>query len=340
MNQFARKMMMMGICFAIIVLMSACSRSAATTEGPPATPIDLAPQQTLTALSISQDDEEGDILPENTDTATNVPPQATDTVAPQASETPSVATETPEKIVPTEESSTGDAFIVTQTVTPVSVPLPGSSDAQWMIDYLDDAPDIDGDFGDWPGVVYAMDKIVFGPEFFANQVDLSAEFKIGWDDQFLFLGVLVRDSQFVQTATEGMIFQGDSIEVLLDADWEGDRNSDKLSDDDYQLGFSPGNLGDIPVPIAYLWAPTDREGPMQLSQVKGRLTEDGYMVEIAIAWEEVGVNPTPGMTLGFLLSVSDNDSIGKNEQQSVISFSEPRLLTNPSTWVPVVLAAP
>jgi hypothetical protein len=46
------------------------------------------------------------------------------------------------------------------------------------------------------------------------------------------------------------------------------------------------------------------------------------------------------MTFGMLLSVSDNDTIGKNEQQTVISISETRDLTSPTTWIPVVLAGP
>ena len=324
----------------LILIVSACIRSIAAPEQPQATPIDLAPQQTLTALSLLENTEAGDSLPESTGTPTALPPQATDTPAPQATETPSSALPTEEMVDVTEKSSTGNALIVTQTVTPVSVPLAGSSGALWQIEYLKSAPVMNGDIGDWPGVVYAIDKIAFGPEFYANQVDLFGEFKLGWDLENLYLGVLVRDSRFVQTSTDALLFQGDSIEVLLDTDWAGDQNSDKLSEDDFQLGFSPGNLMGSPLPEAYLWAPSDREGPMHLARVKSRLTDDGYMLEIAIAWEEIGVTPSAGLTIGFLLSVSDNDSIGKNEQQTVISISETRNLTNPSTWIPFVLANP
>ncbi|MEJ2511938.1 MAG: sugar-binding protein, partial [Anaerolineales bacterium] len=177
-----------------------------------------------------------DTQPENTVTATLPPPQPTETPFLEATETPPAATSTSEIIDKSSESSTGNAISVTQTVTPAMVPSAGTGDEQWTIAYLDQAPVIDGDINDWPGTIYAIDKVVFGPEFYANQIDLFGEFKFGWDADDLYLGVLVRDSQFVQTSTDALLFQGDSIEVLLDTDWSGDQNSDTLSADDYQIG--------------------------------------------------------------------------------------------------------
>jgi hypothetical protein len=340
MDQVSRKQVVVGILLGLLLVMSACTRSVTPTEAPQATEIDLFPQQTETAMSLAVDTPVADSPPEEPASETQPAPQATETPAVQATETPLAATSTPKITEETQESSTGNALIVTQTVSPVSIPPAGGDTVQWAIENLAAAPNIDGDIGDWPGVIYAIDKIVFGPEFYANQIDLFGEFKLGWDAQYLYIGVLVRDSRFVQTATDDRLFQGDSIELLLDMDRNGDPDSQELSADDYQLGFSPGNLEDIPVPVAYLWAPTDQEGVMSSALVQGRLTDDGYMVEIAIAWQELGLTPTAGMTFGLLLSVSDNDTIGKNEQQTVISISETRDLTNPTTWIPVVLAGP
>jgi len=340
MDQGLGKRVVAGILLGLMLVMSACARSMPTAEAPEATEIDLISLQTRTAMSMAVDTQATESPPEDTATATPLPPQDTETPVVQATETPPAATSTPEITEAPPETSTGNALIVTQTVSPVSIPPAGGENVQWGIEYLAAAPVIDGDIGDWPGVIYAIDKVVFGVEFYANQIDLFGEFKLGWDAQYLYIGVLVRDSRFVQTATEDRLFLGDSIELLLDTDLNGDPDSQELSADDYQLGFSPGNLEDVPLPVAYLWAPTDREGVMQSTQVQGRLTDDGYMVEIAVSWQELGLNPTAGMTLGLLLSVSDNDTIGKNEQQTVISISETRNLTNPTTWIPVVLASP
>lgn len=339
MKSFSRRPMTFLFWIGCMLILSACSRSIAAPEEPAATPIDLSLEQTLTLVSLPEETGAAESLPENTAPPTPPPPQATETEMPQASETPSTVPATNEITEEPAESSTEAALSVTQTVTPVSVP-PASVEAALQIAYLETAPVIDGDFADWPGVIYAIDKIVFGQEFYANQIDLFGEFKLGWDLKHLYLGVLVRDSRYVQTSTEALLFQGDSLELLLDTDRSADLASEELSADDYQIGFSAGNLMDVPLPEAYLWAPADREGALQSALVKGRLTDDGYMVEIALAWEELGVTPTAGMTLGFLLSVSDNDTLGKNEQQTVISISQTRNLTNPATWLPVMLAAP
>ena len=77
-----------------------------------------------------------------------------------------------------------------------------------------------------------------------------------------------------------------------------------------------------------------------MAKVAGRLTDDGYMMEVAIAWEEIGVTPTNETTLGFLLSVADNDFINRIEQQSVVSFAPQRFLFDPTTWVPIFLVNP
>jgi hypothetical protein len=74
--------------------------------------------------------------------------------------------------------------------------------------------------------------------------------------------------------------------------------------------------------------------------IGARLTEDGYMMEVAFPWVELGVLPFGGQHLGFLFSVSDNDSVNDNVQQSVISFAPERLLHDPTSWRDLVLQNP
>lgn len=317
----------------LIAILSACTRTIPIVNGNlPGAP-SLTPNLTLTAWAIAEN------LP------TDIPltePQVTDTPAVQpteesaSTETPlSEATATP---APTEtEPSTGlKPITVTETTTPLSV----TSEILLSARYLEQAPAIDGDINDWPGTVYAMNQVVFGQEYYANPLDLFGELKLAWDDGYLYIGVLVRDSWYVQTASGARLSQGDGVEVLLDTDRSGDVDSTSMSPDDYQLGFSAGNLlAASPIPEAYRWAPFDNEGPLTQSKAAGRLTDDGYMLEIAISWAELGVSPTGGMQMGILISVSDNDSSGINAQQTVISFQE-RNLTNPSTWAPLELAGP
>jgi len=206
--------------------------------------------------------------------------------------------------------------------------------------FKDTPPIIDGDIGDWPQPLYAVENVVSGQGYYANEKDLSAEVKLAWDMEFLYIGALVRDTKFVQNATGSLLWKGDSLEILLDTDLGGDFDHAQISLDDYQLGISPGNLNENPIPEAFRWAPRQFAGGIISIQVASRLTADGYMVEAAIPWSVFFVTPYQGQHFGFLFSVSDNDSIDKDEQHSVISFAPQRMLHDPTTWRDLVLGGP
>ena len=317
----------------LTISLAACTRTIPVVENKQPGEPSMTPNLTLTAWAIAENLPTDTPIPDMpaTDTPVGQPteePAPTDTPFPEASATPA----------PSEpESGTGPKPIaVTETTTPLSV----TNETQLKAMYLDQTPAVDGDINDWPGTVYSLDQVVFGQEYYANPIDLFGEFKLAWDADYLYIGVLVRDSWYVQTASGAKLEQGDSVEVLLDTDRNGDAGTTSLSADDFQLGFSAGNLlAASPIPEAYLWAPFDNEGLLTQSKTAGRLTNDGYMIEIAISWAELGVAPSGGMQMGILISVSDNDSNGVNAQQTVISFQE-RNLTNPSAWAPLELVGP
>ena len=89
-----------------------------------------------------------------------------------------------------------------------------------------------------------------------------------------------------------------------------------------------------------MWYPSDKIATLPSVQIGAVLIDGGYVVEAALPWSEVGVSPTNGMTMGFLLSISDNDMQNMNAQQSVVSFSETRELQNPTTWGELLLKNP
>ena len=204
--------------------------------------------------------------------------------------------------------------------------------------YQETIPQIDADPGDWAGVWYAANQVVYGPEYYADEVDLSAAFKLGWNEDFLFIAVVVHDSKFVQSSTGSQIWRGDSVELLLDVDVAGDYEDGQLSGDDFQLGFSPGELRLIgKPPEAFIWAPRELSGVLDKVVIAAVLTDDGYLMEVAVPWFVFDLLPAEDMHFGFMLSVSDNDMIGQEVQQSVVSFAPLRSLNDPTTWYDLVL---
>lgn len=201
-------------------------------------------------------------------------------------------------------------------------------------------PTIDGDLSEWLALVYPVNQPIFGRENWSGAADLSASWNTAWDNEYLYLALKVKDDVFVQAATGENLFRGDSLELLVNID-PGSR-TDSLTDHDYQLGLSLGNLAGNPLtgPEAYLWWPTNRKGTVGGVVTAARLIEGGYAVELAVPWNLFNLTPFSGEGLAFTLSVSDDDSPGSAEQESLVASTKDRKLTDPRTWGILVLDPP
>jgi len=232
----------------------------------------------------------------------------------------------------------------TQMVYPTATPSyagPGMrSGPSFAATYLSTPPKIDGYVEEWTIPLYRAEAVVYGASEWQNVDDLSAAVFLGWDQTYLYIAVKVHDDTYVQNATGAYIYQGDSIEILLDTDVSGDYYLASLSADDFQLGISPGNPGPNQNPEAYLWFPRNLEGRRTSVKIAATRSGSGYHLEAAIPWSVFGVTPFSGQHFGFALSISDNDRVGKNLQQSMVSLVSTRVLTAPTTWGDLTLVKP
>lgn len=206
--------------------------------------------------------------------------------------------------------------------------------------YVSPAPEIDGDFSDWEGVPYPISDVVFGPEYYLGSHDISGNFQVGWDATHLYVGVEVTDNTIVQNSTGEWLYLGDSLEIVIDADVSGDYSDTSLNIDDHQLGFSPGMAQTGGLPEAYLWFPLYKRGDATTVDVAFVMTDQGYKMEAAIPWSLFGVTAAVDQNFGFAISISDNDAVGQNWQQSMISNVGTRYLLDPTTWGNIVLTGP
>jgi hypothetical protein len=193
-------------------------------------------------------------------------------------------------------------------------------------------PTIDGVWDEWTSRAYPANAIVFGRDQWAGPEDLEPSFRIGWNNNNLYLAVKVYDDKYVQNATGKDLFKGDSIEILFDNNLFGDFLNNTLNADDYQIGISPGNPDPDTAEEAYLWYPADQAGSRSQVTIAAVGSAGLYRIEFAIPWSVLGVNPSQGQQFGFALSVSDNDNSNQNVQQTMASSTNNRMLTNPTTW--------
>jgi hypothetical protein len=206
--------------------------------------------------------------------------------------------------------------------------------------YFDTPPAIDGKLGDWGLDTYQIDNVVYGADRWRNPADLSGSVMVGWDEKYLYLGFRVKDEAYVQLASGELLFKGDSVEVLLDADVSSDYYVRALNNDDYQVGISPGSPKPGKNTEAYLWFPKSVEGTRSKVVIGVEKADNGYRLETAIPWSIFGVTPEEGQHFGFAASISDNDKSGEAVQQSMVSNVATRRLTDPTTWGDLTLVNP
>ena len=272
------------------------------------------------------------------DTSMNIPPSMT----PALPTSVEVIQTTPAIVLPTlagSDSPTPNP-IPTNTSAPPTAEVRQRSGKLMKAAYLSTPPVMDGTYAEWVDKTYkyAIPYVVWQPSNWKNMEDLEGAFAAGWDDKYLYISVKVTDDVFAQNKSGESLYLGDSVEVMIDANLDGDFYVNYLNDDDFQFGISPGNPAKGIDPEVYLWYPSALKGSKSQVLVSSQFeTSPIYRVEVGIPWSMLGVSPYNGLHLGFVVSVNDNDKPSKNLQQSMISTAQHRNFLDPTTWGELML---
>jgi hypothetical protein len=187
---------------------------------------------------------------------------------------------------------------------------------------------------------YQIPYVVFGTGDWRNDDDLSGDFMIGWDQQNIYIAFNVTDNRYVQNAKDKNLYEGDSVEILLDTKVQTDYYTQWLSPDDFQLGLSAGNGTPGHNRESWLWYPTSLAGNKNLKiKFAGVAVTGGYTLEAAIPWSLFETTPYAGAHYGFAASISDTDREGTVKQETMISNVRYRSLVDPTTWGDLLLGA-
>lgn len=198
----------------------------------------------------------------------------------------------------------------------------------WRAARLVEPPVLDGLFHDWAGATEEISSVLFGQTFWRGAEDLGARAHIGWTDRALYLAITVTDDFFSQPSTGERLYLGDSLEIQLDTDLEGDWDDATYSDDDWQIGVSPGDFAGRE-PEVYVWRPA--LGALTEVVVASRRLESGFAVELELPWELLRLDLTGPRSLGLALNVSDNDD-PLPAQLTMISSAPARSWSDPRTF--------
>jgi len=222
---------------------------------------------------------------------------------------------------------------------------------------------IDGNLEEWNNIepfrIIAQDNVVYGAGAWEGKDDLSVKVWSAWDKTDLYLVFDVLDSKLVQERSGGDLWEGDHIELWLDVDLVSDLNEAVNSNDDFQIGLSPGNFSNLK-PEVYIWTPSVDENLLGLIEIAAQKKEDGYTIEVKIPQDvlfssiepRVGVEPLTelskihyiyrlegspymgfhkGFKMGIMVDGSDTDDKFQ-PQKCLVSSSKDRVWGDPTVF--------
>lgn len=200
--------------------------------------------------------------------------------------------------------------------------------------------EIDGNLTEWAEFpAYESLYRVFNVDSWDRSDDVRAIWQLGWDQNNLYVAVRVEDDVHVQTQSGSTIFKGDGvslqIDTLLDTDF-----GPGLSPDDYQVNLSPGDFAGNP-PVAYRFRGDNSGNLIDMVghdiQIAALPSGNGYILEAAIPWSDIGLSSGPGLRMGIALNVNDNDTPGTAVQEVMMSHIATRRFSDPSSWGMIIL---
>ena len=186
------------------------------------------------------------------------------------------------------------------------------------------APALDGSDRGWekvPVVAISPTNLVQGKV--ADEADSSATFRLAHDGKTLFVDVQVKDDVVVTNIAPNDIkghWRSDSVEICLDPAVGAEHTMGC-----YKLGIFPFDTTGV---IRAARDADANQGPVEETAPKTRLvsrrTADGYRIQAAIPFDEIGL-PRGKKRLGFNLIIYDGDKrdavLGENINKSRIAWA-------------------
>jgi hypothetical protein len=183
---------------------------------------------------------------------------------------------------------------------------PQPTEPQGVVVYASETPVVDGAHeAAWnPVAAVAAEQLLAGDSVGLTS-SLGMSWRAAWDAQFLYIVATVLDDRMVDGESPDA-WNDDSVEVFLDGAPLVGRGD--YGRHDYHLLLRPG-------------AAEPGVGPSSARDLGGfrfraaRHLSYGYVVELAVPWQRLGMAPRPGARLGIDVQVNDDDDGGEADRK-------------------------
>lgn len=181
---------------------------------------------------------------------------------------------------------------------------------------------IDGKLTEWENAKKHVIKIDSPAYIVAGDVseyegpkDMQGLFYVMYDDEYLYVAAQITDEAIYVDFTGAYLFQSDGIQIFVSfEDFGTGRTS--YSVHDFQFGFAPGLDGMLPE--FNTWNNSFKFSDLQYEST---ITEDGYIIEVAIPAYELDIFLDRGTVLGFDVGITDTD-YQNTPQQNYFMYSK------------------
>jgi hypothetical protein len=200
--------------------------------------------------------------------------------------------------------------------------------------YISKPPTIDGDISDFylnePVILTTKDYVRLTSDSNGDN-DISGRFYFMWDENNLYIAVIVKDDTNYNTESAENIWKGDSVQMAFDADFDKTEMSYD-SDGDYEIGFALVNKS----VLSYRWVAPISASSMKMTTAYKR-NSDEIWYEISLPFNNLSpFKGTIGNRAGISFLINDNDGNGR---EGFVQFTEGiGLGKNPSAFAEIELA--
>lgn len=166
---------------------------------------------------------------------------------------------------------------------------------------------LDGTTSNWPGrpaEPIESGRLVLGPP----NPDLRADFRTCWDETNLYMNIQVKDKTPLKNNKKpGSYWSADAVELFVGAG-ELDKGGNMIFSDRQIL------IGASETPSVHIVDHAEDGAKCQVLAVK-EVSGDGYVIQVAIPWKVLGVEPKSGTEMKFDVMIDNSDDGDFRKQQ-------------------------